>query len=401
MTRRPPVAVISFLFIFIVSLAPSFALGAEASETNLLESYFQEAERALAENRLADAARAYEKLRRLDPKTAEVHAKLGLIYYQQGRFAEAVPTLREASKLKPGLPNTDLLLAMCLSELGRHSEALPGLEKGFRHPPDPKVKRLVGLHLQRTYTELRRYHQALDVASELVRLYPRDAEVLYSAGRFFGDFSYLMMEKLSQVAPDSVWRHQAAGEAYESRGHYELALREYRTVLSMDPTRPGIHFRIGRTLLSHPDREDSQQTALKEFEQELQLNPTNASAAYEIGEISRKSGQLGKARQFFKIAVEHYPDFEDAQIGLGRVLIALKQPEKALAHLEKAISINAENEVSHYQLSLAHKALGNEVGHQRALSEFQRLRAKKLQSSSSALELSEVTRQQLEVDSRP
>jgi tetratricopeptide (TPR) repeat protein len=83
-------------------------LGAQA------ERYFEEGEKALAEKRYDEAAKAYEKLRQLDPGTAEVHARLGLIYFQQGRFTLAVPALRQALKLKPKLANTDVLLAMSL-----------------------------------------------------------------------------------------------------------------------------------------------------------------------------------------------------------------------------------------------------------------------------------------------
>ena len=49
----------------------------------------------------------------------EVHARLGLIYFQQGKFAEAIAPLREALRLKPALPKVDALLAMSLSEIGR------------------------------------------------------------------------------------------------------------------------------------------------------------------------------------------------------------------------------------------------------------------------------------------
>ena len=83
------------------------------------EQRASEGERALAEGRYADAEAAYEALRRLSPGTAEVHARLGLIYFQQGKFADAVVPLREALRLKPGLPKIDVLLAMSLSELGQ------------------------------------------------------------------------------------------------------------------------------------------------------------------------------------------------------------------------------------------------------------------------------------------
>src|SRR5207249_5985966 len=55
---------------------------------------------------------------------------------------------------------------------------------------------------------------------------------------------------LAQVAPASVWRHQAEAEAYESQGSNDAAISEYHQVLSADARRPGIHYRLGRTLLA-------------------------------------------------------------------------------------------------------------------------------------------------------
>jgi tetratricopeptide (TPR) repeat protein len=390
------------LFCFAFSCLPHPpSLAAQQPDEVLLERYFRDGEKALTEKRFAEAAQAYEKLSQLDPGTAEVHAKLGLIYYQQGQFSKAVSALRRASKLKPGLPNTDALLAMSLSELGRYSEALPGLERSFRQEREPGLKRLTGLQLQRTYVGLRRYNQAAEVALELNRLYPEDPEVIYHNGKFYGDFAYMLMQKLSNVAPDSLWMHQAKGEAYESQGHHELALREYRKVLALDPERPGIHFCLGRVILAATQDASSYDEALKEFQQELQLDPTHAGAAYEIGEIYRRLAQFSKAHEFFSIAVKQYPDFEEAQIGLGRVLMALKQPKEALPHLEKAILLNPDSEVAYYHLSLAYRALGDTVNQEKALAGFRRLRGPGSQvekKTRTAMKPLDVTEQELEAD---
>jgi tetratricopeptide (TPR) repeat protein len=109
-----------------------------ASEAQRL---FETGERALGERRYADAERAYEQLRQQQPAVAEVHARLGLVYFQQGKFAAAVPALRRALELKPALPNLDALLAMSLSELGQHTEALPALVRVFQQSKDPVLKR--------------------------------------------------------------------------------------------------------------------------------------------------------------------------------------------------------------------------------------------------------------------
>jgi tetratricopeptide (TPR) repeat protein len=374
---------------------------AQSANAAQLQRYSQQGEKALAEGRYAEAAQAYEKLRQLTPNTAEVHARLGLIYFQQGRFAQAVSALRQAIKLKTTLPNTDLLLAMALSELGQYREALSALEKGFKLATDPALKRASGLQLQRTYTGLQQDDKAVAVALELTTLYPKDPEVLYHAGRLFANYAYLSTMKLAEVAPDSLWLHLAAGEANESQGQSDAALREYRIVLSRDANRPGVHFRLGRVLLARAQQSttdtNSEAEALKEFEQELRLDPTNANAAYEAGEIHRKSARFDKAAELFTLAVKHYPDFEDALVGLGRTLVSLGRPEQALPYFQKALALNSRNEVSWYQVSLAYKSLGNAIEQQKALVEFQRLRSQKSQAADSVnLSRQEVTRQKLD-----
>ena len=137
--------------------------------------------------------------------------------------------------------------------------------------------------------------------------------------------------------------------------------------------------------------------ALKEFEQELALDPTNANAAYEAAEIYRKSGQLEKARELFTEAVKHYPDFEEAQLGLGGVLVALGQPALSLPHFQKAIALRPDDEVSYYRLSLAYKALGDVAEQRKALEQYQRLRTQRAsQPLEKNLQHSEVTKQEVD-----
>jgi tetratricopeptide (TPR) repeat protein len=364
-----------------------------------LQRYVLAGDQALTDGRYADAEQAYEKVRQLAPGTAEVYAKLGVIYFQQGKFSQAVPALNQALKLKPGLPNADTLLAMSLSELGRYGEALPGLEKAFRKSTDPALKRMSGLQLERTYTGLQRDAKAVEVALELNRLFPNDPEVLYHTARLSGNFAYVTMRKLSDVAPESVWRKLAAGEVHESQEMYDAAIVDYRQVLALDPRRAGVHFRIGRVMLArgrlNGSRDQANAEALKEFGQELQIDPTNANAAYEIAEIHRGSGQFSEAGGFFEKALQYYPDFDEALVGLGRTLLSLQKPEQALASLNKAVALNPESDVAFYALAQAYRALGNAAEQKKALAEFRRLREKH-RTGEPAESRREVTRQTID-----
>ena len=374
------------------------------TDAGLLQRYFQQGQEALSEGRYVEAVRAFEKLRELEPGIAEVHASLGVSYFQQGEFRLAVPALRQALKLNPKLETVDVLLAMSLAELGSYSEALPGLEKGFRQSSDGALRRSAGLRLQRAYTGLEHDDKAVAVALELVQLYPEDAEILYHAGRVSGNFAYLTMRKLAEVARDSVWVHLAAGDAYESQKQHELAISEYRKVLALDPIRPGIHYRLGRALLALPQQPNSRAEALKEFERELDLDPSNANAAYEAAEIRRKSEDFNQARRLFEMALKYYPDFEEARLGLAKALISLGRPDEALPHLQKAVSLNPRSEVAHYRLSQVHKALGNVTDQRKALAEFQRLRNQGSRERDTLREnffRREVTKQELDSEVAP
>jgi tetratricopeptide (TPR) repeat protein len=381
-------------------------LFAQAPPPGALERYAGEGQKALAERRWADAARAYEKLRELSPETAEVHAQLGMIYFQQHDFARAVPPLRQALKLKPALPNVDILLSMCLSELGRYKEALSGLQKGFGQSADTALRRLAGLQLQRAYTGLGKDDKAVEVALQLSRLYGDDPEVLYHTGRLFSNYAYLMTMKLADVAPGSVFMHLAAGEANESMGNYDSALDEYRKVLALEPGRPGIHYRMGRVFLARarpPHAEaDAEAQAARELDAELRIDPTNADAAYELGEIQRKAGDLDKARELFELAVKSDPEFEQGLVGLGRVLVAQGKADLALPPLAKAVSLDPEDEVAYFQLWQAHRALGHREEQEKAQAEFQRLRSRsREQEREDLLRKNTVTQQELDSQSTP
>ena len=99
--------------------------------------------------------------------------------------------------------------------------------------------------------------------------------------------------------------------------------------------------------------------AQSEFEQELQLDPSNANAAYEIAEIHRQAGRFAQAQQFFELALKSYPNFEEAHTGLASVLMSLKSPQDALVHLQKAIALTPDDEVAWFRLAQVQRTLGN------------------------------------------
>lgn len=172
-------------------------------------------------------------------------------------------------------------------------------------------------------------------------------------------------------SPDSLWLQLAVGEAHESQRNLDSALGAYREVLKRNPQHPGVHFRIGRVQLARAAQDANAETeALQEFELELQLDSTNANAVYEAGELHRKAARFERAFDLFSAAVKHDSAFEEALVGLGRTLVAMRKPAEAVSRLRQAIALNASNEVTWFQLAQAYRALNNAAEQQKAFAEY-------------------------------
>ncbi len=361
-------------------------------------------QQALAHGRYAEAQTNFEKLAKLDPDIAEVHATLAVIYFKQRKYELAAGEVRTALKLKPSLPMLDSLLGLSLAELGRFPEALPRLEKCFKQPADPEVRRMCGLQLLRAYTGLGRDADAVETALELNRLYPDDPEILYNTGRIYGNFAYIVMEKLHDKAPGSIWMLQAQGEANESQKNYDAAIVAFQHVLVLDPRRPGIHYRLGRVYLARfkdAQKPADREAALREFAAELDLDPGNGNAGYELANLYADMGNLEQARTQFEQVLARFPDFEEALVGLGGVDLESRKPEAAAALLERATRLKPDDEVAWYRLAQAERAAGNKTAQLKALAAFKKLHSSTPVTLRKPNAGDEVTPQQLDPNANP
>lgn len=341
---------------------------------------FRAAEAAFAEQRYGEAAEGYEALAGELPQYAELHAKLGLSRFFNRQCSQSAPAFQQALDIRPDLKAARVLLSICLSELGRFSEALPGLEEGYSDPPGyPGVKRLAGLELVRSYLGLGRHAHAARITAELQIAHPEDPEILFHANRTYREVAIQAAFEIARVAPESVWGHQAMGEAYEGRQFYDLAIMEYRKALALEPDRPGLRFRLGEAMLAKAGAPAQASEALEEFERELATNPNHASAAFRVGEIHQAQGRTATALDHYRTAVGLRPDYREARLALGKLLLELKDAAGATEHLRKAVDLDPDDASSHYQLARAYGASGDAEGRKRALAAYRRLQSERRQ----------------------
>lgn len=341
---------------------------------------FRAAEEDFVAQRYGAAATAYEELARAVPEAAELHAKLGLSQFFNRRCDRSAPAFQRALELHPDLPAARVLLAICLSELGRYEEALPGLEQGYANPPDyPGVRRLAGLELVRSYLGLRRPAQAAKVTAELQIAHPDDPEILFHANRTYREVAVQASFEIARVAPESVWAHQAMGEAYESRQFYDLAIMEYRKALEREPGRPGLRFRLGEAMLAQAGDASQADDALEQFELELSVNPSHAASALRAGKIHHAKSEMEKALGYYQRAVKLRPEFAEARVALGTLLLDTDRTAEAVRELERAVELNPTDASSRYQLARAYREAGDMSAQEAQLAEYRRLQNERRQ----------------------
>jgi tetratricopeptide (TPR) repeat protein len=371
------IAIRSIAVLMLAACSVVFAAGQrQAANEDAMQRHVQMGQQAMAAGNYDVARINFEEAVKLAPGIAELHATLAALYFEQRAYELTVREVRTAQKLKPSLPRLDMLLALSLSELGEYKEALPKLEKEFKQSADADDRRMCGLQLLRAYGTVGRDNDAVETALQLNRLYPDDPEVLYHTGRIYGNQAYVVMEKLHDSAPNSVWMLQAQGEANEANKDYDSALIAFNHVLQIDPRRPGIHYKIGRVYLrrfNDARRPEDREQAKREFNAELELDPGNGNAAYELAQMAADDNNLDEAKARFEQIVQRFPEFEQALVGLGGVYLQSQDAAQAVRPLEQATKVDPTDEVAWYRLAQAQRGAGNHEESQKAMETFRKL----------------------------
>ncbi len=267
-------------------------------------------------------------------------------------------SLAQVAKSSPTEPSRPAQGALALAKSGHCKEALPLLKKALQ-TSDKDLKREAGLAGIRCAMVNNQFDSAEDFLRLLKRDFPHDPEVLYVSVHTYSDLATRASQELATSAPNSAPAHELNAESLEMQGKWEQAEKEYQAVLQQNPRLPGIHFRMGRLLLSKPNpAPDVADQAKKEFQQELEIDPSNAGAEYVLGELSRQAQQLDDAELHFSRAAKLDPGFGDAFLGWGVTLITTKKFPEAITPLESAVRLEPANPTAHYNLAVAYTRSG-------------------------------------------
>jgi tetratricopeptide (TPR) repeat protein len=255
--------------------------------------------------------------------------------------------------------STNAKKAVELAKSGHCKEALALLKKDSSHIADKDLKREIGFAGVRCAMFADQPDAAVGFLRSLNHDFPGDPDVLYLSVHTYSDLSTRASSELAAKAPTSYQALELNAETLEVQQKWDDAAKLYRQILKENPKLPGIHYRLGRVLVSKPDfGPEVAEQAKQEFESELEIDPTNAGAEYVLGELAKQKEQWDDAIAHFSRAAKLDASFGDAFVGWGGSLVSVKRFPDAIAPLETAVKLQPGNPAAHYLLAIAYARTG-------------------------------------------
>lgn len=257
----------------------------------------------------------------------------------------------KASQTPTALPTAQ---AISLAQQGRCKESVPALKRAMLSQTAVDIRKNAGVLGLRCSLAADDRDSAIDFIRLLSKQFPQDPDVLFILVHAYSDLSTRIAQDLGRTAPQSIPAHKLNAEALEMQGKWDEAQREYEDMIQKDPNAPGLHFFLGRALLSRPDADATAlERARQEFQKELEIDPANAGAHYVLGELAGKEQKWEEAIDQFSTAAKLDAHFAEAFLGWGYTLVTVKRYQEAVAPLRVAERLTPENPAVHYSLATA------------------------------------------------
>src|SRR6266404_815122 len=234
--------------------------------------------------------------------------------------------------------------ALTQAEQGRCQESISALKRAMNGQVPAETRKRAGIAGLRCSLTLDDRDSAADFIRLLNKQFGRDPDVLFILVHAYSDLSTRTAQDLGRTAPQSIAARKLNAEALEMQGKWEPAQLEYEGMIEKEPSASGIHFLLGRLLLSRPDAgPDAGERAKQEFLKELEVDPNNAGAHYVLGELARRDDKWDEAISRFSQAAKLDSNFAEAYLGWGVCLVTVKRYQDAILRGQRSQPLRSHN----------------------------------------------------------
>ncbi|HEX4770256.1 MAG TPA: tetratricopeptide repeat protein [Bryobacteraceae bacterium] len=363
--------------------------------TNAQEQLADQIRSAQSSGDYARAAALYAQLIKSGTDTPEVRSNYGIMLHLAGKNHEAMEQFRIALKARPALSSANLFAGLTLIDLGEMKEAVPYLKRARELDPDRPTPVLA---LGKAYVGLRQYDAANECYQRAVNLDNNSAEAWFGLGITYrsraeqrlnyaarqgkaqsnpdqaaiNDLLNNALKALTRAAeldPNSARTRLLMAESLADQGSFANAISEYQTAIKLDPSLDAAYLGLATEYWKQSEFD----LALPLVQKVLAKTPNDPEANGIMADIQQHNGDNAAAKKYAEIALAGNPNLIETHIVLARVYLLTKQPQSAIAELQKALPADPDGSY-HFLLYRAYKMMGDDTAAQQAMADFQHLR---------------------------
>jgi protein O-mannosyl-transferase len=241
------------------------------------------------QQRLQDAASAFEAALAVNPESPHAWSGSARVLVEQKRYGEAIANCQRALQLNPRVAEAHSTLGVALMAVGRTNEAIVEYSEAIRLRPDyASAHYNLGNALARQgqYDQAQEHYRAslrsdggsADAHNNLAYLLAREGKLDEAISQF----------RSALVLQPGLWQARyGLGNALAKQGQYEAAAGEYALVLKERPKQVSVYVQLG-SIRSVQGRLDE---AAQSFSEALRIQPDNAPAQQQLAAVLRRQGK--------------------------------------------------------------------------------------------------------------
>lgn len=331
------------------------------TQLNLVQAYLQAGE-------TEEGLRTANLLSETSKSDLQLHFTLGVLLAANKQYTSGARELEIADAMKPGTFEILYNLGQTYLRSGNTERAEGALNQALKlRPNSPEALYL----LAQAYSNQRQDGKALDLLTRAHQAAPRNTDVIFlmaqlSMRQSFFEDAIPLLEDGTKIDPRRPDFHAALGECYFTTGKIPQAVREFQTLIKLDPSARSYAFMA--LYYRHLGRYEE---AKKYLLLGLKADPNNSSCLYNMGYIMSRQGNYAGAEEWLLKAIAADPNNGDALFELAGVKISEKQFAESIPLLRKCIQLSPRPAPAYYKLATAERNLHQMEAAQRDLKIFQ------------------------------
>jgi protein O-mannosyl-transferase len=297
-----------------------------------------------------DTASLFKHMTKVTPNAVSPYLNMGVALGKAGDIKGATECFEKVLKIKPDDIDAHTNLGKIYADQGKDDEAMVYYNKALQVDPNQAS----------TYVHLGVMLTKQGHIDEAIALYRKAIErkMKYSSPLHVGLGTLLLEQGKIEEAiyefdyavklkPDATTFNNL-GVALGLKGRTDEAMENHKKAIRLDPNNAEAHYNLGNILLSQRKNKE----AIKEYQNAIRINPKYTKAQINLAVALTRENRINEAIMHATEAVKLEPNSFEAHYNLALALDKQDRTDEAIEHFAKAAKINPNDAEAHYNLAM-------------------------------------------------